>query len=189
MNIAAFDIDGVLLQAFQFGPMFQAKYGISDSEMATFWEELFPPCVLGRSDLKGILSEKLEHWNVPLSPCEVCHSWFKRDGEIIQSGITLLEECRSHYDFLIITSTQEQYRADYIKSQYDFMRHVDRTFFSCEVGLKKPDAEYFQHVEASLTSTSITLFDDSSVNVHAAIACGWKGYHYTGESSLKEFLT
>ena len=113
----------------------------------------------------------------------------KLDGEIIQSGITLLEECRLHYDFLIIASTQEQYRADYIKSQYDFMRHVDRTFFSCEMGLKKPDAEYFQHVEASLSSTSITLFDDSNVNVHAAIACGWKGYHYTGESSLKEFLT
>ncbi|MFC7330132.1 HAD family hydrolase [Marinactinospora rubrisoli] len=66
----------------------------------------------------------------------------------------------------------------------------DRLFFSCELGICKPDPAVYRHVLADLgTPAEHTLFvDDREENVLAAKRLGIDAHHYAGARELDRFL-
>ena len=62
----------------------------------------------------------------------------------------------------------------YIDQHAALKRHFFRHFFSCEIGRMKPSAEVYQHLLKELQSDArqIAFFDDTAINVDAALAAG-----------------
>lgn len=64
------------------------------------------------------------------------------------------------------------------------LQHVERAFYSCEIGLRKPDPHAFLHVTSTMgvTPTRTLLIDDSSANCAAATELGMRVYQVTREA-------
>ena len=68
--------------------------------------------------------------------------------------------------------------------------HVDRFFFSDEIGLVKPDHEIFDYVirDLAVGPRRIAFFDDTPVNVEAAREVGLTAYLVDGIAALRTQL-
>ncbi len=57
---------------------------------------------------------------------------------------------------------------------------VDSEFASCSVGVRKPEAAYFELVQKrlGLPPRQIVFWDDAPGNIEAALAAGWAAYLY-----------
>lgn len=64
------------------------------------------------------------------------------------------------------------------------LEHVDRAFYSCEIGLRKPDPHAFLHVTAAMGAqpSRTLLLDDSSDNCAAAKGLGMHVWQVTREA-------
>jgi len=63
--------------------------------------------------------------------------------------------------------------------QYD--RHFDEQFYSCELGVAKPDGAYFTAIldRLALSPDRVLFIDDNAKNVEAARAVGLTAWVYT----------
>lgn len=70
------------------------------------------------------------------------------------------------------------------------LRGFDALFFSCEIGLCKPDSRVYEHVLRELgAAPHETLFiDDREDNIRAAATLGIRVHHYTGAAGLAALL-
>jgi putative hydrolase of the HAD superfamily len=66
----------------------------------------------------------------------------------------------------------------------------DRLFFSCHLGVKKPQLEFFERVASELgTSPAALLFiDDQQMNVDAARTAGWSAELYAFGDDIASLL-
>ena len=80
-----------------------------------------------------------------------------------------------------LTTNQEYHRAEYMKKEMGFQSLFDNLFFSCEMGTKKPQKDYYQTIESllQLPGEDILFWDDSVHHVKAARACGWQAEIYS----------
>jgi putative hydrolase of the HAD superfamily len=107
---------------------------------------------------KGITAEQVDHcWNAML-------------GHIPQERIVLLGELRKRYKLLLLSNTNaihvpafERIIAEH-NGVADFRSLFDGAYYSCEIGMRKPDAAAFHHVLARHgAEPSRTLFIDDSI--------------------------
>ncbi|MCX7799713.1 MAG: hypothetical protein N2109_05150 [Fimbriimonadales bacterium] len=68
-------------------------------------------------------------------------------------------------------------------SPYPSVRLLDRRFGSHEIGARKPSAEAYAAVEAAFPGHRIAFFDDSPVNVRAALQRGWQAWEVHPDSA------
>lgn len=61
-------------------------------------------------------------------------------------------------------------------------------FFSCELGARKPEVEYYEQIERRLGTRDIAFVDDRSENLAAAVARGWKTHQFRSRSDLQDWL-
>jgi putative hydrolase of the HAD superfamily len=63
----------------------------------------------------------------------------------------------------------------------------DRLFFSCELGIKKPNAPYYEAIETALglRGDEIAFWDDSPSHVDAAKRRGWQAKIYTSPEEFE----
>jgi HAD superfamily hydrolase (TIGR01509 family) len=56
----------------------------------------------------------------------------------------------------------------------------DRFFFSCHLGVRKPDPGFYRHItrELGVPPAALLFFDDQRANVEAARAAGWRAELY-----------
>jgi len=116
--IVLFDIDGVLIKAFEFGKWLKNNHLLTDEDLNEFFDGPFLKCSEGKADLIKELTPFLIKWGLHYSPEEFCQLWFKHDGLRIQSGHVLLNDCLKQGAKIGIASTQEKYRKQYIMENY-----------------------------------------------------------------------
>ncbi|GAA3723489.1 HAD family hydrolase [Salinactinospora qingdaonensis] len=71
------------------------------------------------------------------------------------------------------------------------VRPFSALFFSCDIGLSKPDPAIYRHVLSELASSpSETIFvDDREDNIVTAKELGIDAHHYTDAAELESFLS
>ena len=84
-----------------------------------------------------------------------------------------------------ILSNQLIYRAEYIKKHFD-LSFFEEIFFSCEVGLKKPDPKIFRHVlkTLNLEAHECLFIDDTEENIFVAQKMGFQTIHFKNVPEL-----
>jgi len=111
--------------------------------------------------------------------------WNAMLGRIPPERIALLQALRARYRLLLLSNTNaihvpafERIIAEH-NGIADFRALFDGAYYSCEIGLRKPDAEAFHHVLGRHgADPARTLFvDDSIQHVVGARAAGLRAEH------------
>ncbi len=186
--IVLFDVDGVLIKAFEFGKRLKLYHSLTDNEINEFFKGPFSKCSEGIADLKHELKPFLKKWKLNYTVDDFCMIWFQLDGQRIHSGQALLNDCRKKGIKTGIATIQEKYRKQYILTNYPEIKSLDYHFFSCDIGYKKPKSEFFNYISKSLATKDILFIDDSPVNVEESKKCGWTGIHFNNQTRLSELI-
>ena len=171
-----FDVDGVLVESLVFARVLAEEYGIDRQMTAPFFQGPFKRCVLGKGDLRVELTPFLSQWRWPKSLDAFIDIWFEADSAInspVLAGVAQLR--RSGYP-CYVASTQEKMRVEYLKKDMGFAPLFDGFFFSCELGVQKPDKGFYDILAATvgLAPSQLLFFDDHKANVLGARAAGWR---------------
>jgi putative hydrolase of the HAD superfamily len=72
----------------------------------------------------------------------------------------------------------------------DWSAYVPRKFFSGDIGITKPNAAIYEHVDVALgvAPASVVFFDDRRVNVDGALARGWDAHLWTSDEQTRRTL-
>ncbi len=78
-----------------------------------------------------------------------------------------------------------------IKQSQPWLAQFTPSFFSCEIGLAKPDPAIYEYVTKKLAvnKSEILFFDDTLENTLSAKEYGWQVHHFTDISRAKKTVT
>lgn len=188
MSIKAviFDADGVLVFPWRFAAHLSGELGITREATWAFFEGKFTGCLLGEADLAETLPPYLAEWGWTGSCEEFMQIWFSVEDAVDARVLGAAQELRGAGVTCCLASNQEKYRAEYMRTVMGLAAEFDTLFFSCEIGAKKPDARFYETVEAALGlgGEQIAFWDDSPSHVDAAKQRGWLAALYTDYKTL-----
>lgn len=182
MSIKAviFDADGVAIFPWRAAQFFEREYGITREMASGFFGGIFGDCLVGQADLKEVLPPYLAQWRWQASVDDFIRVWFEAENAPDERVVDVVHALRKSGLACYLASNQEKYRAEYIRTQMGFAGIFERLFFSCELGCKKPDRAYYEHITETLglAGLDILFWDDSLSVVEGARACGWNAEVY-----------
>ena len=102
----------------------------------------------------------------------------------------LLPRAARHLPLYVFSNTNRPH-IDYFSKQYaDVLGHFRELYLSSSIGLRKPNAEAFDHVVAAIgvPAQRIVFFDDLAENVEGARARGLNAVHVTSPRDVGDAL-
>ena len=185
------DADGVVVLPHQFARYLESEHGISIDTTLSFFKGNFQECLVGRADLRGTLAPLVPAWGWRGSTEEFIAAWLETSSLVDERILEVVRALRRAGLSCGLASNQERIRAQFMRTQMGFVSEFDDLFFSCDVGHRKPEREYYSHVAASLglTGEEILFWDDDSTHVEAARECGWHAERYVCFEAFQERLT
>lgn len=184
-----FDADGVALKKQPyFSKKISEEYNVPYELILPFYTNELKPCQVGKADIKEELAKYLPTWNWPRSVDEFLQYWFTTDVDPDPVVLSLVASLRARGIACYLSSDQEKYRGEYIRTTASLGTYFDGTFFSFEVGFSKSDPEYFRAVANTLglKPEEIQFWDDDQKNVEVAKSVGIDAHFWT---SIEDFKT
>ncbi|MFI5697879.1 HAD family hydrolase [Kribbella sp. NPDC051586] len=136
------------------------------------------PSLVGKGDFRDAVADVLRRWNSPASVEEAVEpwSWFMAEPEVV----SLIGSLRSAGVGCHLATNQHAYRRAIMQDERGYGEWFDRTFYSCDLGLAKPDPAYFRAILGSLgvPASSVLFIDDNVANVEGALSVGLRAEHY-----------
>ena len=184
MNIQAvlFDADGVLQHPVEGGREKVACLdgsAIPNQEFLADFLEAEMPCLRGDADMADTIAEVLKKWDSPYSVEHAIETHTKIVAMNPES-IELVHALRKSGVPAYLATNQHEYRARYMSEVFGYADIFDGEFYSCRLGTKKPEQDYFNAVLRSLpyAPESLLFIDDRDQNVAAAKSVGIHGVEY-----------
>ena len=118
------------------------------------------------------LAALLERWGVPELHQPALDAWFTILP--VPEAWDLVRRVRARAVPCHLASNQDRTRAEHMTHQVGYADLLDGCFYSCELGVAKPQPEFFGRILGELgVAAEQTLFvDDNPVNVDAARSLG-----------------
>lgn len=163
---------------------------LSQELFTPYWEDI----IVGRAGLMDHLVPVLQKIAPHVAPEQFVTYWFEHDSLVVLPVLQELLSIRSTGVRIYLATNQEHMRAAYLMEVLGLAKHVDGIFYSAQLGLKKPDMEFFNRVRSviGLRGEELLLIDDSQLNIEAAREAGWQAFHWTRHSDpavLRRFCT
>ncbi len=189
-----FDLAGVLLEWNPL-PLYLGLYDHDQDKVNYFFNTILTDNVQCRISKGQPLTQAVEELcaDFPGHVSQI-QAWKERWHEMILGEIegavhilqTLQEKGGKTY--LLGNWSREEYGL--AEQRYDFLRTIDDTLVSGDVGIMKPDAAIFEiAVEKCWLRSEKTLFiDDKAENVNAALALGFQGIVFKDAEQLQTEL-
>jgi putative hydrolase of the HAD superfamily len=113
--------------------------------------------------------------------------------DVLDDSRALVRELREAGIGCHLATNQDDLRTSYMRARMGYDDLLDRCFYSCELGVAKPDEDFFRRVarELGVELAALVFVDDTLENVHAAQACGLPAFywhHRVGVDALRERL-
>lgn len=191
-----FDADGVVVhqRAEYFSQKLRKELSIPDEKINSFFAHEFPLCLIGKADLKKELAKRIADWNWHRSVDELLQYWFETEDNpntyVLQTIQTLGQKGVETY----LVSDQEKYRATYLLNNMHFNQYFDQCFFSCDVGYRKSDPNFFKIVLQKLNDFNpqeLLFIDDDRKNLPGTQSLGIQTFFYENPRDIdiliKEF--
>jgi HAD superfamily hydrolase (TIGR01549 family) len=140
------------------------------------------PTMTGRTDFGEPLAEILHRFGVSASVDEVLAPSTRiiRDAAMLDA----VQELRAAGVRCCLATNQQSRRAAFMRANLGYDQTFDEQFYSCDLGLAKPDPDYFTAIVDRLGARagSILFVDDKEENVAGARAAGLRAEHFTRNS-------
>jgi putative hydrolase of the HAD superfamily len=132
----------------------------------------------GVLDLLDVLAPVLSRWGVTGVPDKArnVRQWLNAIA-VDNSILDLVSHLRLRGYWCALATNQQPHRAQFMADQLGYRALFDRCFFSCDMGLAKPDPRYFQVIlaELQLNPEDVIFVDDKPQNVRSASSLGIRG--------------
>lgn len=187
-KIALFDIDGVLNNSIRFSARYSTKYNVPIETLLPFFKNEFQECLIGKLDLKQQLERVITNWKYDGNVDDLVAFWLEGEVNVNQDVLKVIESLKEN-DYQVVAGTnQEKYRTDYLREKLSLDRLFKKTYSSAEVGIKKPEKEFYEHIKKDLNVeySDIVYWDDDEENVMEASKLGIKGYHFVDFNTFKK---
>ncbi|HLG12437.1 MAG TPA: HAD-IA family hydrolase [Dehalococcoidia bacterium] len=186
IEVVVLDFDGVLNTSMVFGEWLAREHAITREQQGHFFDGLFADCNSGDADMLDVLPPFLDQWRWPYTLDAFVEHWFTLDDNLAPDVMDVVDSLREAGIPVVLATNQEQHRAEYIRNHPDLAGRFDHRFFSCDLGVAKPDARYFERVadELGRPASELLFFDDHPGNVDAARSGGWNAEQFTDVDKL-----
>lgn len=116
-----------------------------------------------------------------LSDDQILAGWNAIIGEPIPGIEALVRQLASRVPLYVFSNTNPAHVAHFGPRTRRLLAHFRRTFVSCELGRRKPEAEAFARLSEliGLPPERLALFDDVEPNVAGARCAGLQAHHVT----------
>ena len=184
------DIDGVLLPAADLSAELRRDHGITREQLRALMASCFDACLVGEADLAEELSPWLERWEFAGSARDFLEALFAAQPEPEARLLQQVAALREGGLLCGIASNQERWRASHLERSLELARRFDERFFSCRLGSRKPQADFYRKIEGRLgvAAEAILFWDDRPENVATARERGWSAELYTGPDGFEAAL-
>lgn len=185
-----FDLNGVFIHSPKLSDRFEKDFGIPIADFLPKLGEIMD--AVRKPGAQGAFTywePVLKEWGVSLTEEEFWKYWFDAEAPS-EEMITLAKELKAQGVKVITLSNNFKERADYY-GHYPWMHDVmDRTYFSWQTGLVKPDIEAWKLVlsDSSLEPQEALYFDDQEKNLKAAESLGIKAYMYSTPADARSVI-
>ncbi len=141
----------------------------------------------GEVDIEHSLTQVLDRYDEVDLPVEaVFDAW--NAIEVHEDVLDGVRDLAGRGLVLALTTNQNEPRAAWMRENLPYDELFDAQFYSCEIGLAKPDPDYFRHVLRALdVAPADALFlDDTAVNVEAAAGLGLRAELFAQDAGRRE---
>ena len=181
VRVVLFDADGVIQQfphssGIGLRAHVERILGFVPDELDTFTREVFEAersALAGHADFAETLLPVLAKWGAHgIADAFAAEWWCPIEPD--QSILYLVGQLRRQGMVCALATNQQRYRARYMEEALSYRNVFDRSFYSYQLGLMKPELEFFKAIVAALECVpEVALFiDDSEENVAAARRVG-----------------
>jgi putative hydrolase of the HAD superfamily len=127
---------------------------------------------------------------VELSDTEFLEGWNEIFTGEMPGIAPLLERAAKRLPLYAFSNTNGAHAEHFSKSYAGVLAHFRKMFLSSSIGLRKPDAEAYDHVVQAIgvPASRIVFFDDLADNIEGARARGLIGVHVTSPDDVAEAL-
>ncbi|MEU4195908.1 HAD-IA family hydrolase [Kribbella sp. NPDC026611] len=189
ISAVLFDADGVIQGPTQDWWSRLASLAPGDSE--AFVAELMAaekPTLVGKGDFPSVVAELLQRWGSSASVEEALEpwSWFAADPAVV----ALIGSLRAAGVGCHLATNQMAYRRS-LMVERGYGAWFDQTFYSCDVGLAKPDPAYFRAILTAIDvpASSVLFIDDNEANVASALSVGLRAEVYELTSGVPALVS
>ncbi|MFA6099206.1 MAG: HAD family hydrolase [Patescibacteria group bacterium] len=195
IKVVLFDADGVIITPKDpFSVQYARLHGLDPKTLGSFFDELFGETLTGKRDLKELLEKRRDLWKWKGTIEDLLQQWFKAENHVNQELVALIHQARAKGMSCYLVMNQEKYRTRYVK-EVMFPGVFDYIYSSAEMGVKKPDPKFYQHIINDLQNAQVIIepgdiayFDDHPSNVRSAKALGLEAHLYAGIQQVKKIL-
>jgi HAD superfamily hydrolase (TIGR01509 family) len=171
-----FDADGVIQTTH---PPFLEKLAAmlpdGDSRVEEFVREVAAlewSALTGAGDFAASLGELLQLYHSPMNTNDALNllNLVRVDAGVL----SVIAEVRQRGVLCCLATNQQRHRAKYMSETLGYHRLMDVEFYSCQMGVAKPDEAYFERIldNLGLDADQVLFLDDHQVNVDAAQVVG-----------------
>lgn len=194
IDAVLFDADGVLQRATVDWRAALATFIGPSGSTEDFVLDLMKsegPSLIGKGDFREALVEVLGRWGSSTPAEEVLDLW--RQFEAEPEVVTLIQYLRTAGIQCHLATNQQAYRRTIMRDERHYGDWFDQTFYSCDLGVAKPDPEYFRTIIDAIDRppSSVLFIDDNEANIAGAKSVGLHAEWYdleTGVDVLRELL-
>ena len=178
------DADGVVILGEIFTSRVEREHGIPKEKTMPFFDSVFMECLTGKADLRQELKKVILDWGWKGSTDELLEYWFRGESNMNKDLARYMGELRTFGISIFLATNQEKHRTEFLKNEMGFNDIFDGIFSSCDLGIRKPNPEFFRVVARSISNefgigaNETVLWDDSQENVDSAIKSGMKAFLY-----------
>lgn len=168
-----FDADGVLQHmTVEWRDELTERAGSNTDGLLNAIARAEKPTMTGEVDLAHSLVQVLDDHDTDLEVHEVLAAW--QNIEVDEEVLAGVRSLAGRGLIRALTTNQAEQRAAWMRANLPYDELFDAQFYSCEIGLAKPDPAYFTHVLDALgVAPEDALFlDDTAVNVESAARLG-----------------
>lgn len=149
------------------------------------------PSLVGKGTFREAIVEVLDRWGSSAPVEDVLDLWRRFEAEPVV--VDLIQQLRAAGIECHLATNQQAYRRAIMHDERHYGDWFDQTFYSCDLGVAKPDAAYFKTILQTIgrPASSVLFIDDNENNIAGARGVGLHAELYdlaTGTDVLRDLL-
>lgn len=154
-------------------------------------DESFKHHEIGRIDDAAFFASLRRSLGIGITDAQFLEGWNAIFTGEMPGIAPLLANAARRMPLYAFSNTNPAHVAHFSAAYADVLKHFREIFLSSTIGLRKPDADAYDHVidAIGVPASRILFFDDSAANIEGARARGLSAIHVTSTDDVARALT